>query len=77
MTFQIKLVNINASDIVDGRPSVVLGLIVVFHPEIRRAIVHLGDAQIFGRFFRRDAKISAGARVRVGRRGWGGTGAGG
>ena len=38
-------------------PSVVLGLIVVFHPEIRRAIVHLGDAQIFGRFFRRDAKI--------------------
>ena len=38
-------------------PSVVLGLIVVFHPEIRRAIAHLGDAQIFGRFFRRDAKI--------------------
>jgi len=38
-------------------PSVVLGLVVVFHPEIRRAIVHLGDAPIFGRFFRRDAKI--------------------
>lgn len=38
-------------------PSIVLGLVVVFHPEIRRAIVHLGDAPIFGRFFRRDAKI--------------------
>ena len=38
-------------------PSVVLGLVVVFHPEIRRAIVHLGDAPIFGRFFRREAKI--------------------
>ena len=38
-------------------PSVVLGLVVVFHPEIRRAIVHLGDAPIFGRFFRRDPKI--------------------
>ena len=38
-------------------PSVVLGLVVVFHPEIRRAIVHLGDAPIFGRFFRRDSKI--------------------
>ncbi len=25
--FQIKLVNINASDVVDGRPAVVLGLI--------------------------------------------------
>ena len=38
-------------------PSVVIGLVVVFHPEIRRAIVHLGDAPIFGRFFRRDVKI--------------------
>ncbi len=38
-------------------PSFVLGLVVVFHPEIRRAIVHLGDAPIFGRFFRREAKI--------------------
>jgi len=38
-------------------PSVVLGLVVVFHPEIRRAIVHLGDAPMFGRFFRRDTKI--------------------
>jgi diadenylate cyclase len=37
--------------------SVVIGLIVVFHPEIRRAIVHLGDAPIFGRFFRPDSKI--------------------
>jgi diadenylate cyclase len=38
-------------------PSVVLGLIVVFQPEIRRAIVHLGDAPIFGRFFRSESKI--------------------
>ncbi|MEZ6037373.1 MAG: diadenylate cyclase CdaA [Planctomycetota bacterium] len=38
-------------------PSVVVGVVVVFHPEIRRAIVHLGDAPIFGRFFRRDPKI--------------------
>lgn len=38
-------------------PSVVLGLIVVFHPEIRRAIVQLGDASIFRAFFRRDSKI--------------------
>mgnify|MGYP002623947890 CR=1 FL=1 len=38
-------------------PSVVVGMVVVFHPEIRRAIVHLGDAPIFGRFFRRDTKI--------------------
>jgi diadenylate cyclase len=35
----------------------VLGMVVVFHPEIRRAIVHLGDAPIFGRLFRRDTKI--------------------
>jgi diadenylate cyclase len=38
-------------------PSFVLGLVIVFHPEIRRAIVHLGDAPIFGRFFRPDTKI--------------------
>ena len=35
-------------------PSVVVGVVVVFHPEIRRAIVHLGDAPIFGRFFLSD-----------------------
>ncbi len=34
----------------------VLGLIVVFQPEIRRAIVHLGESPIFGRFFRREVK---------------------
>jgi diadenylate cyclase len=38
-------------------PSVAIGLIVVFQPEIRRAIVQLGDAAIFRRFFRRDTKI--------------------
>ncbi len=34
----------------------VLGLIIVFQPEIRRAIVHLGDSPIFGRFFKREVK---------------------
>ncbi len=37
--------------------SVVIGMIVVFHPEIRRAITHIGDAPIFGRFFKPDTKI--------------------
>ena len=37
--------------------SVVIGLIVVFHPEIRRAIMHLGDATLFHRFFRPDTRI--------------------
>ncbi len=36
------------------RDIAVLGLIIVFQPEIRRAIVHLGESQIFGRFFRRE-----------------------
>jgi diadenylate cyclase len=34
----------------------VVALVVVFQPEIRRAIVHLGDAPIFGRFLKREAK---------------------
>jgi len=38
-------------------PSAVIGLIVVFQPEIRRGIVQLGDASIFRTFFRRDTKI--------------------
>lgn len=37
-------------------PSLVLGLVVVFQPEIRRAIVQLGDSSIFRPFFRRDGK---------------------
>jgi len=37
--------------------SVVIGLVIVFHPEIRRAILQLGDAPIFSRFFRPDSKI--------------------
>ncbi len=37
--------------------SVVIGLIVVFHPEIRKAIVHLGDSPIFGRFFGPETKV--------------------
>jgi diadenylate cyclase len=37
--------------------AVVIGLIIVFHPEIRRAIVHLGDSPIFGRFFQKESKI--------------------
>lgn len=38
-------------------PSLVLCLVVVFHPEIRKAILQLGDAPIFNRFFRLDSKI--------------------
>ena len=38
------------------RDIAVLGLIIVFQPEIRRAIVHIGDSPIFGRFFRREIK---------------------
>ena len=34
----------------------VIGLIVIFQPEIRRAIVHLGDSPIFGRFLKREVK---------------------
>lgn len=34
----------------------ILGLIIVFQPEIRRAVVHLGDSPIFKRFFRREIK---------------------
>lgn len=37
--------------------SVVIGLIIVFHPEIRRAISHIGEAPIFGRFFQANTKI--------------------
>jgi len=37
--------------------SVVISLVVVFHPEIRKAILHLGDSPIFNRFFRHDSKI--------------------
>ena len=38
-------------------PSLVIGLVVVFHPEIRKAILQLGDAPIFNRFFRMESKI--------------------
>lgn len=34
----------------------VIGLIIVFQPEIRRAIVHVGDSQLFGRLFKREVK---------------------
>jgi diadenylate cyclase len=36
---------------------IVIGLVIVFHPEIRRAIVHLGESPIFGRFFKKESKI--------------------
>lgn len=39
-----------------ARDLTVLGLIIVFQPEIRRAIVHLGDSPVFGRLFRREVK---------------------
>ncbi len=34
----------------------VISLIIVFQPEIRRAIVHLGESPIFARLFRREVK---------------------
>jgi diadenylate cyclase len=37
--------------------SVVIALIVVFHQEIRRAIVHVGESQIFAPFFRKEVKV--------------------
>lgn len=37
--------------------SVVIALIVVFHPEIRRAIVHIGESKLFARLFRKESKI--------------------
>lgn len=37
--------------------STVLGLIVVFQPEIRRAIVQLGDSPVFNRIFKRETKV--------------------
>jgi DNA integrity scanning protein DisA with diadenylate cyclase activity len=37
--------------------SVVIALVVVFHPEIRRAIVHLGESQVFARLFRKEVQV--------------------
>ncbi len=37
--------------------SVVIALVIVFHPEIRRAIVHLGDSKVFARLFHKETKI--------------------
>jgi diadenylate cyclase len=37
--------------------SVLIAIVIIFHPEIRRAIVHLGDSPIFGRFFKKESKI--------------------
>jgi diadenylate cyclase len=38
-------------------PITVTGLIIVFQPEIRRAIVQLGDSPIFGRLIRPEVKV--------------------
>jgi diadenylate cyclase len=38
------------------RNTAVIGLIIVFQPEIRKMIVHLGDSPIFGRIFRREMR---------------------
>ena len=38
------------------RDIALLGLIIVFQPEIRRGIVHLGESPLFGRMFRREVK---------------------
>lgn len=37
--------------------SVILALVIVFHPEIRQAIVHIGESPIFGRLFQQESKI--------------------
>lgn len=37
--------------------SVVVALIVVFHPEIRRGITHIGEGPFFSRFFKPDTKL--------------------
>ena len=41
--FQIKLVNINASDVVDGKPAVVLGLIwtIILYFQVSRLYLTL------------------------------------
>ena len=35
-----------------------IGLIIVFQPEIRKMIVHLGESRIFGRIFRREVRTN-------------------
>jgi hypothetical protein len=53
---QIKLVNINASDVVDGRPAVVLGLIwtIILYFQVTSAYtISLGDGSNGTRGFRK------------------------
>jgi hypothetical protein len=40
---QIKLVNINAADVVDGKPSIVLGLIwtIILYFQVRRTKINI------------------------------------
>ena len=52
MSLQIKLVNINASDIVDGRPPVILGLIwtIILYFQVNHKITFLLCTHIFSTF---------------------------
>ncbi len=53
-TFLIKVLALQHLELVFSTlaPLTILGLIIVFQPEIRRAIVHLGESPIFARFRR-------------------------
>lgn len=57
-TVLINLLNLEHLDIIfqNLRDIAVLGLIVVFQPEIRRAIVHLGESPIFARLLRTEVR---------------------
>ncbi|MGE0145418.1 MAG: diadenylate cyclase CdaA [Planctomycetota bacterium] len=57
-TILINLLNLERLNIIfqSLRDIAVLGLIVVFQPEIRRAIVHLGDSPIFARLLRTEVR---------------------
>ncbi|MEZ5990038.1 MAG: diadenylate cyclase CdaA [Planctomycetota bacterium] len=57
-TFQLSRLEVVFNNLVN---TAVLGLIIVFQPEIRRGITHLGDQQmigrLFGKWFKRDSEV--------------------
>ncbi|MFO1052963.1 MAG: diadenylate cyclase CdaA [Planctomycetota bacterium] len=57
-TVLINVLNLERLNVIfeSLRDIAVLGLIVVFQPEIRRAIVHLGDSPIFARLLRTEVR---------------------
>ncbi|MCA8956944.1 MAG: diadenylate cyclase CdaA [Planctomycetes bacterium] len=40
-----------------ARDTAILGLVIVFQPEIRRAILNLGEMPLFGRFLKREVRF--------------------